>query len=373
MVEEIENNKECVKKPSSMKNANIRISKVNNTKAGQLIYELADIEKIIKMWLKEKEFEYFLIEHKEDVANIHYHIVLKFASPTRFDTIKNKIPFGDIQNSKSLKNSVQYLVHMNSPEKYQYQWEDIITNTKELNKYQLKSKVSEELDINFYIDEISKGNIREYEYPIKIPALIYSKFGSRIDRAFKMYYDKFSMDNERHIEVEFVFGAGGTGKTWFAKTSCIMNNESYCISSSSNDVMQDYKGQDVLILDDLRDDSFKFADLLKILDNHTRSSMSSRYRNKCFIGTRIVITSNMNINEWYKSKSKEDLHQLRRRIKSLMIFSNSFVSFYRYNEYEQIYKYCNEIENIFKTVPVKEEEEFKVDSRYDYLLNVNNR
>ena len=40
--------------------------------------------------------------------------------------------------------------------------------------------------------------------------------------------------------------------------------------------------EDVLILDDLRDSDFKFTDLLKILDNHTKSTVKSRYHNKAF-------------------------------------------------------------------------------------------
>ena len=351
----------------NMKTANIRVSAINNTKTNGVInYSVNSMQLILEKWAKEKQMEYFLIEHREDLDNIHFHIVIKFGNVTRFETIKNKFPYGNIESSKSIKNSVQYLVHMNSPEKHQYKWEDIITNTKELNKYQLKSKVSEELDINYYIEEINKGNIKEFESYDKIPILIYTKYGSRIDKAYKIYYERMSKDIDRKIEVEFMFGGGGTGKTLFAKTDCEIKNLSFCISSSSNDPMQDYRGEDVLILDDLRDSSFKFADLLKILDNNTRSSISSRYRNKCFIGSKIIITSNSDLDNWYNWESYEDKHQLKRRIKTMIKFTHKDITFYEYDNIVKKYEYIMSIDNMFRSMPEIEKGKAIID-KYAYL------
>lgn len=332
--------------PKTMKNSNIRISRVNNTKDGEKIYEKEKILRILEAWEEEKEIEYFFIEHDEDIENIHYHIVIKYNSPTRFDTIKNKFPHGNIENSKSVKNSIQYLVHLNDPQKYQHDWSEVITNSKELNKYMLKSKISEELDINFYIDEISKGNIREFEYTSKIPVEIYSKYYTRIEKAFKFYYDNYSIDNNRNITVEFYHGNSGSGKTTYAKMKCVELNLSCCVSSSSNDPMQDYKGEDVLILDDLRDENFKFDDILKILDNHTNSTVKSRYRNKKFIGKKIIITSTIPLHEWYKNERKyEEIHQLRRRIKLLLNFENEKINILYYNKASKKYELYDTIIN----------------------------
>ena len=95
----------------------------------------------------------------------------------------------------------------------------------------------------------------------------------------------------------------------------------YCISSSSNDIFQDYKGQRAIILDDLRDSDIKFVELLKMIDNNTQSSVYSRFQNKVFVGKMIVITSSVPIKHWYKDMQYstsylEDLKQLYRRINS---------------------------------------------------------
>lgn len=333
-------------KPKTMRNSNIRISKINNTKNGIITYEKDDILRILEKWSEEREIEYFFIEHKEDIENIHYHIVIRYATPVKFETIKNKFAYGNIENSKSVKNSIQYLVHMNDPEKFQHDWSEVITNSSELNKYMLKSKISEELDIKFYIDEISKGNIREFEYTTKIPVEIYSKYYTRLDKAFKFYYDNYSLDNSRNITVEFYHGASGSGKTTYAKMKSLELGLSCCVSSSSNDVMQDYKGEDVLILDDLRDENFKFDDILKLLDNHTNSTIKSRYRNKKFIGKKIIITSTIPLHEWYKNERKyEEIHQLRRRIKLLLNFENEKINILFYNKSSKKYELYKTIIN----------------------------
>lgn len=363
-----------VNKAKTMRTANVRISAVNNTKENGIVkYSLEDIQNILKRWEAEKNFEYFLIEHKEDMTNIHFHIVLKFASNATFQVIKNKFPYGDIQPSRSIKNSIQYLVHMNNPEKYQYSWEEVLTNSKDLKKYMLRSKVSEELDIKDYIDAIGKGIIKEYEYTEKIPIEIYSKYSSRIDRAFKFYYDKISLNADRKVEVEFIYGESGLGKTLLAKTLAELVHKSYCISSSSNDPLQDYRGQEVLILDDLRDDVFKFDDLLKILDNDTRSSINSRYRNKHFIGKTIIITSTVKLEDWYSWKEYEDKTQLKRRIGSKIEVGKENIKFYEYNRDIRDYKSVGEIINICKISSdiLKEEKKKKkgIKEKYKYLFD----
>ena len=117
----------------------------------------------------------------------------------------------------------------------------------------------------------------------------------------------------KNVKVIFVEGKAGSGKSTFAKSLAVNNKKTYCVSSSSNDIMQDYTCEDYLILDDLRDTSFSFEDLLKLLDNYVISTVKSRYNNKLFLGEYIVITSAKPLAEWYKDTT-EDRQQLFRRI-----------------------------------------------------------
>ena len=155
------------------------------------------------------------------------------------------------------------------------------------------------------------------------------------------------MDKDREITVIFCVGDTGTGKTTFSKQMAKLQNKSICISSSSNDVMQDYKGEDILVLDDLRDDNFSFTDLLKLLDNHTKSTTKSRYSNKGFIGDTIIITSYKDIIKWYPSLDDEKKTQLYRRIQFRYVFTKKEIISTTWDSDLERYTLDGSIENIY--------------------------
>lgn len=328
-----------LKLAKSYKTAFIRVTCVNETEDGTVLYIPSDIEDILSGWAETAGITYWFIEHTadEEVSITHYHIVIKFRSPMPFDTIKNRFPYGFIENAKSIKACVQYLVHLNDKSKEQYSWDDIKTNCKDMTPYKILSLSQQEITIQGIMEAINDGKIREYNQFTAIPIELWAKHKSRIENALTYYRERVCMDKNREINVIFISGPTGMGKTTFAKNFCEGSKKSYCISSSSNDPLQDYKGEDVLILDDLRGDSFKFHDFLKLLDNHTMSSSKSRYHNKPFIGDTIIITATRPIAGWYFNESSEDKHQLYRRVKQQLQFYPDKIVAYEYNE--KTYKY----------------------------------
>lgn len=319
----------------SLRTAFIRVSATNNTDNGLVEYDRSYIQKIIENFSKKyMGTEYFYIEHSadEEVSMTHWHIVFRFKNPIPFDNIKMYFPYGNIESCRSVKQCVQYLVHQNDESKKQYEWAQVVSNCKDLTPYKVKNDKQSEVDIQKILERIDKGEIKEYNQFEAIPIEIWSKYRSRIENALLYYRERVCMDKNREIQVVFISGDTGTGKTTFAKQFCEKTNLTYCVSSSSNDAMQDYKGEDVLILDDLRDDSFAFADLLKILDNHTKSSVKSRYHNKAFIGNMIIITSYRPITDWYFDVKQESRIQLFRRVKTWYKFYDDKVDVFEYNE-----------------------------------------
>ena len=87
--------------------------------------------------------------------------------------------------------------------------------------------------------------------------------------------------------------------------------------------MQDYEGQDALILDDFRSNGWSKSDVLKMFDNNTTSSVKSRYQNKqtCYLRA-IIVTSVLSPYELWlnwengSNGSKEPFEQMSRRITS---------------------------------------------------------
>lgn len=324
----------------SMRTAFIRVTAENDTKAGVVTYTLDGLVKMFTEWQEKAKLTYWIIEHTadEDVSRSHFHIVIKFGAPMPFENIKSHLPYGNIENAKSVKSCVQYLIHMNDKSKKQYNWSEVRTNCEDMTPYMLQTENQQEMSIMDIIDRIDKGHIREYNQFNIIPNVIWSKHKTRIENALTHYRERIYMDKDRQITVVFVSGPAGVGKTTMAKMYCKSLDLSYCISSSSNDPMQDYKGEDVLILDDLRDDVFAFADFLKILDNHTKSTMKSRYHNKAFIGKVIIITSCKPLSDWYYDVPAPDKKQLYRRIAEMHQLTKERITTYAWDDKDKVYK-----------------------------------
>lgn len=332
----------------SMRTAFIRVSTSNNTKQGLVVYSLNDMKRTLENWSTTTDMTYWLIEHKadEDIDLPHFHIVIKMKNPTPKTSFISKFPYSDIQSARNIKSCVQYLVHLNDSTKTSYGWDEIVTNCSDMAKYKVKSASQDEVTLQSILDKIDSGEIREFNQFEMIPINLWAKYKTRIENALTYYRERICMDKNREIQVQFLTGDTGTGKTTFAKDYCEKMGLSYCITSSSNDPMQDYKGEDVLIMDDLRDSDYTFTDLLKTLDNHTHSTVRSRYHNKAFIGRMIIITSYKPLTDWYPNIDEDSRQQLFRRIQSIQEFTKTHIKVYQYDPLAREYKYLATAPNI---------------------------
>ena len=140
-------------------------------------------------------------------------------------------------------------------------------------------------------------------------------------------YRSLHPKTDRNLNVVYVCGKSGYGKTTFAKYLAKKNNMSMYISGQGSHSMDEYNGQEALILDDFRGSDYTFNDLLKILDNHTNSPVDARYRNKDLSDVKMIIITNCNpINSLYSKLKqdseyfdKEQAEQLYRRFKHRFI------------------------------------------------------
>lgn len=302
-----------------------------------LVDEENDIPKIMENLKTCSAVQVFTILHDKDKVRQddgtyvkkrnHHHFCVRFENPCYLSTIANifELTPNDyhlIQKSKNWRSSCRYLQHLDQPDKYPYNISEVIV---------LKGTKDD-----YYNVTIGKANV------VTTDADLFPDFGNFDKVPYKQQYRdiydnvddpkrrnnlirdlktcwenyldkrKFEMEN-KNVQVIFVEGAPGSGKSTFAKQLAVSAKKSYIVSSSSNDVLQDYTCEDYLILDDLRDTTFAFEDLLKLLDNYVISSVKSRYKNKLFLGEYIVITSAKPLCEWYKD-CQEDRNQLFRRI-----------------------------------------------------------
>ena len=269
---------------------------------------------ILRRYRTIKKYAYILHDKDAD-ASPHYHIYLNFGK----SGVDSKIVaewFG-LQESQVNKingratDMLQYLTHSNPSQahKYQYSPSEVVANF-DFEAEIEKSKILGDFKKYSYAQQL--------EFINTLPVADKPTAHTKLEKLWKLHCQCLLLDTERNIDVMFVCGKTGTGKTYYCKKYANAKGYDVCISSSENDTFQDYLGQKCIILDDLRDTAFSFSDLLKILDNNTRSSVKSRFANKVFNGELIGITSSVPLSYWYKElqfyTSKEDITQLYRRI-----------------------------------------------------------
>ena len=295
--------------------------------------------------LSDKVIKYCYILHDKDKLNddtlksAHYHIFLQFKDMVDFSVIAKA--FGIETNyikkimAKNYAQAIPYLIHANAPDKFQYNVEDVKANfdyKKVIENY--KNKTNDIKRIDIIKEQIESGIIREYNVNDYVTMEEYAKYKTIIERCLE--YQRANMAKKNITkEVIFITGEAGSGKTTFAKNWAKNQNLSCFVSGSSNDPLDGYKGEDVLVLDDLRGSVFTLTDLLKILDNNTNTLVKSRYYNKVLNCKYIIITSVKEIDEFYSNifeNEEEPISQLKRRCKTYIKMDKKIIEIYSYNK-----------------------------------------
>lgn len=288
-----------------------------------LPYLKVDIQETCKKYKTIKQWAYIL--HDKDDTSPHYHIYLNF-SPSSCDSamvakwfnLGYKTEDGEERTGEQFIEKVKgrktdmllYLTHGNESQKnkHQYSSDEVVANFDFVTEIE-ESKIIGDFKNYTYAQMLHYAN--------SLPIVEKTKALNQLKKLWELECMCASMEADRDMAVIFVEGKTGTGKTTYAKRFLESKNFDYCVSSSGKDAFQEYLGQNGMILDDLRDTTFSFDEFLKITDNHTRSSVYSRFHNKVFIGKVLIITSSTPLRFWYRElryNKFESLAQLYRRI-----------------------------------------------------------
>ena len=300
--------------------------------------------------------DYAYIVHDKDVDDrgilkeSHIHLALRFNNA--YDT-KHISQWFDVPEQYVGKvkgkwiDVLKYLTHENAKGKYQYSKDDVVSNFDFVEEIKSKDKPRDERRSEI-INKIVDGEIREFNYTEYMTIEEFDKYKKSIDNAYKYRQDKFE-GVDRLMECYFITGDSGTGKTTYAKQIAREKGYSVFVSSGSNDVLDGYKGQDCIILDDLRPSCMGLSDLLKMLDNHTASTVKSRYKNKSLFECRlIIITTVLPIDTFFGKvfdNEEEPIVQLKRRCNIMLHFYREEYECYVYDEYKRDYSYVGNMPN----------------------------
>ena len=115
-------------------------------------------------------------------------------------------------------------------------------------------------------------------------------------------------NGEFKVSVIFITGKSGTGKTSCAKQFMdalirrvreeFGETWNVCATAATNP-LDDYEGEEILFMDDLRGNAMIASDWLKLLDPYNVTKSSARYRNKTVTSRVIIVTSEKNPYEFF--------------------------------------------------------------------------
>lgn len=295
----------------------------------------------------------------EDKA-VHVHALLKFEKGASLNKIALAVEV-EPQYLEKLKsgrygydNCLAYLVHAKDETKHQYLPEEVTTvlgedytsiynrSIETWLKGRATKKVKEtKLSIDWLCEQILEGKITKNNIMLTDDYYtIYGQYKRRINEALETAGERKSYRTIADLEegkfkktVIFISAKSGMGKTKLSKAlieiiqaTAMENglNWETCVTASTN-AFDEYNGQEILFLDDIKGDSFTVSDWLKLLDPYTISPISARYHNKMGSARVIIITNTkLPVELFYFAKNNynEDLGQFIRRIDLLVHIHN---------------------------------------------------
>lgn len=292
----------------------------------------------------------------------HLHLIMHFKSnqPQKLECIGSWFGLASNFVSKifgTWEDACAYLIHLNASDKYQYAPDNVISNFDYedfLNSYRNKTKIDE------VIRQILAGKILAYNYTSLVDQTLLVKYHTMIEHAFAVRNKHLMLTSpERNMDVIFISGTPGCGKTTLAKKIAREQNLAFYVTSNKKNPLDEYEQQPCIIADELRPDVMAASDLLKFLDNDTASAAGARYRNKYVNCNLIIVTSPMTMNSFFSNlldNDREPLLQLQRRCQTYiqMTYEEISVSIWdqALHEYTHAFVYKNDVlDNLVADTP----------------------
>lgn len=290
-----------------------------------------------------------------ELKETHFHSVMKFKKPKTLNVVAKALMVEPqyVEKPKSAgryaySNMLSYLIHAKENEKHQYAPEEVASIGKPYMEYfkeygkqwergkAAKIKGDALLSVDDLRLKIFQGEIKSIDqiYLTDDFFRVYQFNPDPIDKAFDIMGAKHAFDTAEMIrkgqlfkQCFFIYGAPGAGKTTIANELCrrFQSEQHYkvCRTAATN-MFDEYKGEDILLMDDVRGGGCNAEDWLKLLDPCNVSPASARYKNKVMAPRIIIITSSKPLYEFFyytkgiRGARAEALDQFVRRFQAMI-------------------------------------------------------
>ena len=244
-------------------------------------------------------------------------------------------------------NSKAYLIHAKDKDKYQYPASDVETfdtfdyeafinqNKEDFENYSAtrkREKSEESLDLvlsKVQLGELTYNDVMEDDNL----AFLFGNNQQKFRERFNFYGERQAFLRLKSLElgeyqltVLYIQGESEVGKSTLSREIALqvqgklneigLRGDIY--SASSANPFDDYFGEEILILDDLRENNMSPSDWLKLFDPLNSARMSARYQNKRVVPRLIIMPVYKSPKLFFGEIKEEDLNQFLRRINFLL-------------------------------------------------------
>lgn len=154
----------------------------------------------------------------------------------------------------------------------------------------------------------------------------------KIERARQTYRESVFSDTWRDVDVTYIWGTTGAGKTRYVMEKYGYSNV-YRVTDYAHP-FDSYKGQEVILFEEFRS-SLPISDMLKYLDGYP-VEFPARYMNKVACFTKVFFCTNIDLRAQYRYIQEDEPEtwlSFLRRINSVSVVLNSSFRTYPTEEY----------------------------------------
>lgn len=261
----------------------------------------------------------------------HTHIYIYSNSPVRFSTLKNKFPTAHIELARGTsEQNRDYVFKEGKWQNDKKRGTNLLDTHEEWGEMPIERQGARN-DLADLYDMIKQG-ASDFEILDNNP-----EYFCQIDRMEKVrqtIFQDYYKNQFRKLEVTYVWGETGTGKTRSVMEQYGYANV-YRITNYAHP-FDLYKGQEVIIFEEFRS-SLPLADMLNYLDGYPLS-LPCRYNDRVACYTKVFIISNIDLRWQYdglQRTEKESWQAFLRRIHHVKVYQNQKETLYTTQEYMQ--------------------------------------
>lgn len=300
-----------------------------------------------------------------DIIPSHFHLLIHFSKAVTIGVvssltgiIQSELEKGKVRGRYAFSSAMAYLVHALDSRKHQYsptgvingifngtiknenglyadyykahheEWENQRVAVEHKKRNLDFNKVYEDVMLGKYTHEDLLGGPDElYKLYVEHKRQLDDARSAYLDRQF-IQYNRGVDNGSIKIQTLFIFGQAGHGKTRLAKSVAQGLVETSEKSGNSNTwrVFQtgsthpfdEYDGEEIILLDDIRTNAMNSSDWLHLIDPHNNGVTSARYHDAKPMPRLLIITTTTPAHEFFSYTkglgADEPLDQFLRRI-----------------------------------------------------------